>query len=139
MKIHHLGYLVKDIGKAWKMFSALGFSECAAPLDGITRDDYREIDIMFIERDGYCLELIAPTSRESKMYPLLKKQRNTAYHVCYESFDIATDLEELSQKGWSVIDPLAPAPALEGHDVCFLLNPDIGMIELIDAKGEPVC
>ena len=139
MRIHHLGYLVKDIEKAWKTFSDLGFVECAAPLDGITHDEYREISIMFIERDGYCLELIAPAGRESKMYPLLKRQRNTAYHICYESDDIQSDITQLTQNGWALIDSVAPAPALEDHDVCFLLHPAIGMIELIDTERSAGC
>ena len=132
MKIHHFGYLVKSIEKARDTFFALGFEECPAPLGGITFDEYRQINISFIQKDGYCIELIMPASKESGFYPLLKKYKNSAYHICYETADREADVRDLEEGGWSVIAPPAPAPAMGGHEVCFLMHPSIGIIELVD-------
>lgn len=135
MRVHHFGYIVKSLPTSLDGFRRLGFSMCPSPLDGIVRDDYREIDIAFIEKDGYCIELIAPIDKNSKMYPMLKKHRNNSYHICYESDDMDADIASLEQDGWHIIDPLAPAPAIEGRNVCFLLHPNVGMIELLDSSA----
>lgn len=133
MRVHHVGYIVKDIAKSQAMFESLGFSGCAAPLNGVVNDESRGIYISFIEKDGYCVELISPTSKESRFYPLMKKYKNCAYHFCYEADDIQATCNELTESGWAVIDPLAPAPAIAGKQVCFLLHPAIGIIELVQA------
>ena len=133
MRVHHIGYLVKNIEKARKAFFGLGYEDCPEPLHGVVFDESRGIDISFIEKDGYCIELICPKSEDSKFYPLLKKYKNCAYHLCYETEDIEAEVAALQQTGWVVIDEAAPAPAIEGRCVCFMVNMAMGIIELVEA------
>ena len=134
MKVHHIGYLVKDIDAAYEAFSKLGYvmSEINT---AIHLDEFRKIYILFIEKDGYCVELIAPYDKESSFYPLLKKYKNCAYHICYESDDREADVAKLVEDGWRQITPFDPATALASQDVGFFLHPKIGMIEIIDTKS----
>ncbi len=137
MKVHHLGYLVKDISKSAKAFRSLGFVDKLYD-DGsfICADPYRKCDICFMElNDGVsttCIELVAPNTKESPIYGLMEKYKNTPYHICYESENLEEDMKNLKGNGWSVFIPPAVAPAIDGRNVVFLINRSAGIIELVE-------
>lgn len=127
LKIHHIGYLVKKIEKAKQTFEVLGYH---VEQDTV-RDEIRKVDICFLTKDGYRVELVSPFSEESVVAGLLKKYKNTPYHICYEADDPEAAYAELTTNGFAAIDTPTPAPALGGCKVVFLTSPVIGMIELI--------
>lgn len=127
LKIHHIGYLVKKINAAVKEFEHLGFTITR----DITYDDYRKIDICFLEKDGYMIELVSPTDDSSVIASLLKKYKNSPYHICYESEHFEEDFACLQKEGYTAIDMPAPAPAIDSRLVVFLMNAKLGMIELL--------
>ena len=126
LKIHHIGYLVKKIEKAKKTFEALGY---LVEQDTV-RDEIRKVDICFLIKDGYRVELVSPFSEDSVVAGLLKKYKNAPYHICYEPDDPDSAYRELTESGFAAIDTPTPAPALGGCKVVFLTSPVIGMIEL---------
>ncbi|MDE5717176.1 MAG: VOC family protein [Lachnospiraceae bacterium] len=126
LKIHHIGYLVKKIEKAKQTFETLGYQ---VEQDTV-RDDIRNVDICFLIKDGYRVELVSPFSEDSVVTGLLKKYKNAPYHICYEADDPDTAFRELTENGFAAIDTPTPAPALGGCNVVFLTSPVIGMIEL---------
>lgn len=126
LKIHHIGYLVKKIEKAKKTFEDLGYQ---VEHDTVY-DDIRKVDICFLIKDGYRVELVAPASEDSVVSGLLKKYKNTPYHICYETDDAEAAYRELTENGFAAIDTPTPAPALGGCNVVFLTSPVIGMVEL---------
>ena len=128
MKIHHVGYLVKKIGKATKAFEDLGFVAMAPQV----YDQIRDIDILFMEKDGYVIELVSPKSPDSVVSNLMKKLGNTPYHFCYETEDIVATADKLSKEGYVIIDEPTVAVAIEGRKVIFLMHPFMGMIELVE-------
>lgn len=127
LKIHHIGYLVKKIEKAKKTFESLGY---LVEQDTV-RDEIRRVDICFLIKDGYRVELVSPFSEDSVVAGLLKKYKNAPYHICYEADDPEATYRELTENGFAAIDTPTPAPALGGCKVVFLTSPVIGMIELI--------
>lgn len=130
MKIHHIGYLVKNIEKAKSNFIDLGFK-----IDkDIIQDDYRQIYICFLVKDGYLVELVSPVSKESIVYLLLKKISNSPYHICYESKNYNSDIERLQKNGYMICSESHEAVAINGRKVCFLINSNIGMIEILEVK-----
>lgn len=126
LKIHHIGYLVKKIEKAKQTFETLGYQ---VEQDTV-RDDIRKVDICFLTKDGYRVELVSPFSEDSVVAGLLKKYKNAPYHICYEADDPDTAFRKLTENGFAAIDTPTPAPALGGCNVVFLTSPVIGMIEL---------
>ena len=48
MRIHHIGYLVKKMDKAVKAFLNLGYTL----VQDVVLDDYRQVTICFMEKDG---------------------------------------------------------------------------------------
>ena len=105
MRIHHIGYLIKRIERAQMAFERLGF----AVSQNTVYDEFRDVDILF-----------------------MKTYRNTPYHICFGSEDLLRDIRRLTEAGFTEIDRPAPAPALGGRRVCFLMSPQIGMIELLE-------
>ena len=128
LTIHHIGYLVKKIVPAIRSFEALGFQVVRE----VTRDDIREVDICFLEKDGYRVELVSPYSATSVVAGLLKKYKNCPYHICYETSHFEEALEELTSHGYVMMGSPTPAPAIDQHPVVFLMNASLGMIELLD-------
>lgn len=127
LKIHHIGYLVKKMDAAIRSFENLGYQ--------ITQDrvydNIREIEICFMQKDGYCIELVSPVSDTSIVSGLVKRYKNSPYHICYETQDFEKDYQTLLENGFIAIDTPTPAPALQNREVVFLSGAAMGMIELI--------
>ncbi len=127
LRIHHIGYLVKKIEKAKQTFLALGY---LIEQDTVY-DDIRKVNICFLTRDGYRVELVSPATEDSVVSGLIKRYKNSPYHICYETDDFEADIARLTDDGFIAIDTPTPAPALGGRDVIFLSNAAIGMLELL--------
>lgn len=128
MKIHHVGYLVKNIDKAEEHFKVLGFRE----ITSVKYDKYRDVDILFMEMDGYVIELVSPKSKDSVVASLIKTYKNAPYHICYETENFEMRVRELELSGFTRFDEPCPAPALDDRRVCFLLSARAGMIEILE-------
>lgn len=132
LKIHHIGYLVKKIDRAKQTFEALGYHM----EQDTVYDDIRKVDICFLVKDGYRVELVSPASPDSVVANLVKRYKNAPYHICYETRDFETALAELTAGGFLAIDTPTPAPALGGRQVMFLSSAVAGMIELICTRTD---
>ena len=127
LKIHHIGYLVKKTEAAIQAFEALGYQLIQA----VMYDDIRKVNICFLQKDDYCIELVSPAAEDSLVSGLMKKYKNSPYHICYETTDFDRDYQMLLSNGFISIDTPTPAPALQGRDVVFLTSASMGMIELL--------
>lgn len=127
LKIHHIGYLVKKLDQAKQTFEALGYR---IEQDTVY-DDIRKVNICFLVKDGYRIELVSPVSPDSVVAGLIKKYKNAPYHICYETDSYEEDLSKLTADGFLAIDTPTPAPAMNGRRVTFLTSAVAGMIELI--------
>lgn len=128
MKIHHIGYAVKSIDKAFEVLKLLGFEE---EEEKIT-DEKRDVKILFIKNGEYQIELIEPLGENSPIKNILKKNGSIPYHLCYESENILEDIEFLRNKRFLLIDELSESTAIRGKKVCFLYHQEIGIIELVE-------
>lgn len=128
MKIHHIGYLVKNIEKAIDVLLSLGYV-CESE---ICFDQSRGIDIVFMVNGGYRIELVSPKTDTSVVADTLKKIGNSPYHICYYTHDIQASVLELKKQRFIMIDEPAAAPAIDGKKVVFLFNKQIGIIELVE-------
>lgn len=131
LKIHHIGYAVKNIDKAIELFGNLGYI-----VHEKTIDEKRKVIIAFAESSGYSIELIAPLSDGSPVDSILKKNGSTPYHICYETADVKKMCQELKVEKFRVISDISPAPAIDNANVVFLLNPVMGIIELVETSGK---
>lgn len=132
LRVHHIGYLVKKIDAAILAFINLGYHIT----QNTVYDDIRKVNICFLEKDNYCIELVSPTSEDSVVSGLLKKYKNCPYHICYETENFEEDYRSLLESGFISIDAPTPAPALQNRPVVFLTNASMGMIELLKSVQE---
>lgn len=130
MEIHHIGYLTKSILAAQREFARMGF----AAEGKVAYDPYREIDILLLRNGGYRVELIEPKGEASPLYPLLKRYKNTPYHICYVSADLSGDIARLEQEGYLLMQKPLAAPCLGRAEAAFLMHPDLGIIELAELE-----
>lgn len=128
---HHVGYLVKDIHKSVSAFKNLGYEEIDFSGEFITDDRIRLCDICFLKLGENIVELVSPNSDDSPVKPLLRTYKNSPYHMCMKSDDIEHDLEALKKKGFVVFQESEYAPAINNQKVIFLINRQIGIIELV--------
>lgn len=128
MKIHHIGYLIKNIESAILQFKELGFNV----IKEITYDPIRHINVCFMENNNYIIELVSPTDKEAPIYNMLKKYKNMPYHLCYETNNIEKEIERLKNSDFIVIQEPEIAPAIENRKVAFMANCETGIIELIE-------
>ena len=130
LKVHHIGYLVKKIETAIRSFQNLGYEI----IQDTIYDEIRKVNICFLQKDGYCIELVSPASGDSVVSGLIRKYRNSPYHICYETEHFDEDHQALIDNGFLSIDTPTPAPALQNRKVVFLTSPVIGMIELLESQ-----
>lgn len=127
LKVHHIGYLVKKMDAAIQSFENLGYQT----IQGTVYDNIRKVNICFMEKDGYQIELVSPASEDSVVSGLMKKYKNSPYHICYETENFDKDYQTLTENGFITIDTPTPAPALQNREVVFLTHASMGMIELL--------
>lgn len=127
-RVHHTGYLVKHLEKSRGSFLSLDFRALGEPV----YDEDRDVDILFLEKDGYTVELVCPRSDASVVAGLMKTHRNAPYHLCLETDDLAGELKRLEKSGFMRMEEPSPAPALGGRRVCYLMSPRMGMVELLE-------
>lgn len=129
MKVHHIGYMVKNFSKASLAFETLGYKTSQEKIF----DETRQADIGFMTLEDSCIELICPQGESSPLFPLLKQFKNMPYHLCFSCEQLELEVERLSHCGWTVIQAAAVAPAIHGKQVVFLMNRHIGIMELVSS------
>ncbi len=126
IKFHHIGYLVKNLEKSAIAFENLGYKRMNGSFDPI-----QKADILFLEMGKITVELISPHS-DSEIYSLLKKYKNTPYHICYEVSDMNAVINDLKEKGYVLFrSPVYACVISEKAVVSFLFNQNVGIIELV--------
>ena len=128
MKVHHIGYAVRDINISAEEFEKLGYKKYSE----IVEDSVRSVFIQFMEKDGYLIELIAPLNDKSNVCAILKKTGSSPYHFCYEVQNIDIEIENLLNTGYVLIEKPCEAVAIANKKVAFLYNKDIGILELLE-------
>ena len=129
MKIHHIGYAVKNIDKARSAFSNLGFS-----FSELVNDISRNLYIQFGENDGYRIELLAKLdeTKESPIDSFIQKIGPTPYHFCYLTNNLENDINSFKNKGFIQTTIPCEALAFNNKRVVFLYNNAIGLVELVE-------
>ncbi|MBO4901169.1 MAG: VOC family protein [Lachnospiraceae bacterium] len=134
MRVHHVGWLVKRIEIAATDFEKLGFSRDGA----VCRDTMRGIDVLFMSCAHQRIELVSPYCENSIVADLMKRYKNSPYHMCLITDNIEQSMKDLEKNGFGRISDIAPAPAIDGKNVVFLINSEMGMIELVEETGDRI-
>lgn len=129
-KFHHLGYAVKDIKKTARYYQKAGWI-----LSDITLDPIQNTYIAFLTKEGMPkYELVAPVDDNSPIVKTLGKLGNTPYHVCYSVDDIEKAVVDLKALHFVPLFNPVPAVAIDNEFICYLYNPYVGLIEIVQEK-----
>lgn len=129
MKLHHIGYAVRDICASSAEFERLGYRKCSE----VTEDKLRDVRLRFMEKDGHVIELVAPLSDSAHINNILKKTGSGPYHFCYEVKDLDEGIRSMLENGYVLIENAAEATAIGNRRVAFLFSRELGILELLEA------
>jgi|SRR5688572_5174792 len=125
MKLHHIGYVVKEIAQYEKnLIFEKKIKELFDPVQNSKMALYQNFTDSFIE-------LIQPLNGESFTYNFLQKNGSSYHHLCYE-IGSETELKEIAsaQKLIMVNGPL-PAILFDGRLVWFYYSRNKQIVEFV--------
>lgn len=140
-KIHHIGYAVKSIERTAAYYTANGWTQSEAVFDPV-----QQTNISFLTKEG-CqkIELVedvqsannervrnAVGGGKKQIDNILSKVGVSPYHVCYETKDIETTIAELRKQRFLMLFKPVEAVAMDNKRICYLMHPEVGLIELVE-------
>ncbi len=134
--IHHIGIAVNDVEEAKKQYFALGYSEIH---EGVLCDTIRRIKVVFMEKEGYKIELISPLDSDGKspVDRYIKPRRGyVMYHIAYCVRDLEYAISYLKEKGFIQIENISAAALLNDRREVYLYQRKMGLVELIEDKEQ---
>ena len=133
--LHHVGYLVADIGGAADHFrTAFGYRIESRVIE----DPLQTAKVQFLRlpTDRCWLELISPLGQSSRLDGALRRG-TTLHHLCYEVASLERYGETLRQNGFSLLREALPAVAFGGRRICWFSTEDLLLVELVEAGDPP--
>ncbi len=131
---HHIGYAVADIEKSLLKYKQIGYYQSSPVYDDLDRS----VQITFIRSfdERFTIELIAPMSDDSPVSGILKQMKNVSspYHICYEVDDMDEAIINLKNKNFILTKNPAKAIAFDDRKVVFMVNREVGLIELVELQ-----
>ncbi len=113
-KIHHIGVAVRSLDEALKFYSdTLGL-----PVQASATVEEQGVKAALLTIGGSEIELLEPLSPESPVGRFLERKGEGLHHVCFQTPDVAAELERLKAKGVELVDQ-QPRRGLAGM-ICFL-------------------
>lgn len=124
MRVHHIGYVVKNIEKHKKN---LVVDEVVKEL----YDETQKANLALIRCENIFIELIEPASKDSFTYSFLQKGGGY-HHLCYEASKEKAE-EFIKNKKMIKVLNWVYAPLLEG-EVCFAYSRNKEVVEFVCLK-----
>jgi methylmalonyl-CoA epimerase len=128
-KVDHIAIAVKSVDEAAE------FYEQQLGLKVSTREAIpaSKVRVGFISVGDIRLELVEPDSSDSPIAKFLETKGPGLHHVCFETDDVAAELERLKSAGVRLIDQ-SPRPGAHGTMIAFIHPGAAGgvLIELVE-------
>jgi methylmalonyl-CoA/ethylmalonyl-CoA epimerase len=113
-KIHHVGVVVPDLEQAmalWRDLLGLRLTKSQTVQD-------QGVKAALLQAGESEIELLEPLSPDNGVGKFLARRGGGLHHVCFETEDVARELDGARAKGILLIDQ-QPRPGLAGM-ICFL-------------------
>jgi methylmalonyl-CoA/ethylmalonyl-CoA epimerase len=132
LSFHHIGVACHDLQGEIKRLTALGYLQERASFV----DKTQGVEGIFMNGGGPRLELLRPLHENSVLCPWLKAGKKF-YHLAYTvGGELKQELSKLRAQGAKLVVAPVSAAAFEGAEICFLMMPNILLVELIAVKPE---
>ncbi len=113
-RIDHIGIAVKSIEEAAKLYTDLGLK-----IEGTETVESQKVKVAFIPVGQSRIELLEPTAPDGPTAQFIEKKGEGIHHIALKVDDVAKALEELSAKGYQLIDKV-PRQGAGGHKIAFV-------------------
>ena len=129
-KLHHIGYLVKDLSEASVFKDRLGYLVESE----IIEDPVQTAHVLLMRQPGSAsqIELVMPAGPKSKLSRALAKGGGL-HHFCYEVDDICAAGAHLREKGMLALSEPAEAVAFKGRRIAWYMDSGALLIELLES------
>lgn len=127
-QFHHIGVACLNLDRETERFAALGYTAEGADFE----DPIQGVRGRFLVGGGPRMELLVSIGPGGVLAPWLKTGQKM-YHLAYEVDDIGRRQAELIAAGAKTTVEPVPAAAFGGRRICFLLMPNLLLVELIEA------
>ena len=131
LTFHHYGLALR------KDKDAIGFLKPLGYLIGdLVFDPLQNVNLRLCTHASMpAVEIVMPDAQgDSPITPILQRQSEMIYHICYETRDLAKTLQELDAAGLRCLCVSEPKPAIlfGGRRVSFYQIVGFGLIELLE-------
>lgn len=132
-RLHHLGYVVADIGEALPHWSA---SLDARSVSAIFHDPLQKVRVVFLEpaEQGARVELVAPAADDSPVAAFLARGGGL-HHVCYEVDDLEGQIRTMAARRAILVRPPKPAVAFGGRRIAWMTTRERMLIEYVERSS----
>jgi methylmalonyl-CoA/ethylmalonyl-CoA epimerase len=132
-RLHHIGYLVRNLEEAKIFEDRFGYVIESPAVE----DPVQTAFVQFIREplSGSLIELIMPTGPESKLSRALANGRGL-HHLCYEVDEIGKACAHLRDQGMLALSDPVPAVAFSGERIAWFMDRGAMLIELLEASSE---
>jgi methylmalonyl-CoA epimerase len=113
-QIDHIGIAVKNIEEAAKLYTDLGLK-----IEGTEVVESQKVKVAFIGIGQSRIELLESTAPDGNIAKFIESKGEGIHHLAVKVDNIEKALEELSAKGYQLIDK-APRIGAGGHKIAFL-------------------
>jgi methylmalonyl-CoA epimerase len=129
-KIHHIGIVVRNLEEAFGFYKdTLGL-----PLGKMATVQDQGVKAALLPVGESEIELLEPITSDSGVAKFLEKKGGGLHHLCFETDDVAAELQGAKDKGLKVIDQ-NPRPGLAG--IIAFLHPQACCSVLVE-YAQPV-
>jgi len=129
---HHLGIACRSIEREQRVYAGLGYAlegeRFADPLQGVRGS--------FMTGAGPRIELLENLPDSTTLTPWLSKNIRV-YHMAYLVDDFNAEVDIAQRAGWKMMRAPLPAIAFSGARVCFLMMPNMQLVEFVEAAPAP--
>lgn len=130
MKFDHLGIAVETLEAGREV---LGRSLGVRQWTDMAIDPVQNVHYQFgLDPSGVRYELLAPASDTSPIWRAVRTKTRTLNHVAYRVPHLAAAVADLAAQHWTAVSAVTPAPAFDGANIQFWLNPLGFVVELIE-------
>lgn len=129
LTFHHLGVACKDLEADTRVLTAMSYRQEGDDF----ADSIQGIRGRFLVGPGPRLELLVPLGESQVLAPWLKSGVKI-YHQAFELEELEAGIADFARsKGKLVVRPV-PAVAFGGRRICFVMMPNLMLVELIERR-----
>jgi methylmalonyl-CoA/ethylmalonyl-CoA epimerase len=127
LSFHHIGVACRDLHSEMQRLAPLGYRQEGS----IFVDETQGVEGAFLVGGGPRLEILRPLTTDGVLGPWLKSGTKL-YHLAYAvGLDMQSELTTFYARGAKQVVSPVPAIAFGGAKICFLMLPNMLLVELI--------